>query len=126
MSGIKVYGDNGVFEYPNAAYYENDKRGVLDVLDSEDRYIATFNTGQWWHVQHMPDDGGSYDSQPRVWEQFADIPEGVVVTDRDGDYWKIENGLRRLSVETPDNWDSGSGHEDTEWLAEYAPFTEVL
>lgn len=59
--------------------------------------------------------------QPRVWDRFRDIPEGVAqVTDKEGDYYTFKD----LSW----TWEgTGEPVEDLAyWTRQYGPFTEVM
>lgn len=64
-------------------------------------------------------------NRPRIWNFPSDIPNGVVATDKDGDFWEgLESGYRFRSKREGGSW-SGviSTSED---FGAYAPFTEVL
>lgn len=51
---------------------------------------------------------------PREWQSFLDIPDGVTVTDRDGDFWQEPE--IRWEKDDPNRLPPGR----------YAPYTEVL
>lgn len=59
--------------------------------------------------------------QPRVWDRFRDIPEGVAqVTDKEGDYYTFKDLFW--------TWEgTGEPVEDLAfWSRQYGPFTEVV
>lgn len=68
--------------------------------------------------EHLPEPGccdePEAESVVRQWQSFLDIPDGVIVTDRDGDHW-YESDIR-AEKDDPDRLPPGR----------YAPYTEVL
>ncbi|MBD8056897.1 hypothetical protein ICV35_24940 [Rhodococcus ruber] len=63
------------------------------------------------------------DDEPRQWDRIKDVPDDVVVSDKEGDRWKIEE--RQLVF-------SRRGDDFTRWTESlsdadyYAPFTEIV
>ncbi|SHS99185.1 Uncharacterised protein [Mycobacteroides abscessus subsp. abscessus] len=67
--------------------------------------------------EHLPEPGccgTEGDPVPRQWQSFLDIPEGVKITDRDGDVWH-ESDIR---------WEKSDNNSLDP--TRYAPYTEVL
>ncbi|AGK87528.1 phosphofructokinase [Mycobacterium phage HINdeR] len=70
----------------------------------------------------------------RQWLSLADVPAGVIVTDRASnskDLWRISahSGLLEIKFEDENHWDDDTAHRSgsplTDW-DNFGPFTEVL
>jgi hypothetical protein len=66
--------------------------------------------------------------EPRVWDRIADVPRGVIVQDKDGDFWKRTARGARLGMDhSHDRWQGvtflqqGDNFEDA-----YGPFREQV
>lgn len=64
--------------------------------------------------EHLPEPGCCDEPVPREWQSFLEIPEGVPVTDCDGDYWYASD--IQEEKDDPNRLPPGR----------WAPYTEVL
>ncbi len=62
---------------------------------------------------------------PREWWSLHDVPKGVVVSDRDGDQLRWEDGTLQYKARGRGGF-GGDNAKAIEFLDRYAPFTEVL
>lgn len=103
--------------------------GVLYVLGDTGRTNSVFASGSWDYAALVDEEDPPVPPEPRVWENADEIPDGVVVSDNEGIYWKWEDGRRYLGGKGSRTWDKGvplEGNNSNAWLHRYRPFTEVL
>lgn len=117
MSIIVTTANGSRLEYPTGDSYENDDdTGVLDVIDGEGFYLATFNKNVWERIEFI-DDEPTKAAAPRRWDSLGNVPIDVSVVDQDDDVWAFDqHGGWRFN-----------GVKARFPLSEYdGPFTEVL
>lgn len=83
------------------------------------------------HVQNAVKWAADYETRyrgnrPRIWKHLADVPSGVEVFDREGDFWKFDQDRTKYIRRSGDLvWEPSEVPNDVD-SEEYYPFTEVL
>lgn len=118
--------DHGTITFLSAKDWETgQEEGDLGNLwvGTGDLGAAEFSRGAWSYVYEVKDPEPA--PEPRQWESLLDVPEGVAVSDRDGDVWKVEGGRRY--IQHGGVWDKGlAGPDWHQFAGHYSPYVEVL
>lgn len=126
-----AFDEDRVFEFPRDSYVDIAGYSALagrladDIEKSHSELPVVYGgVKALWDLPDDPFDLSDWGRVPRVWHSASDVPMGVIVTDRDGDFQRLDlDGPKFLSKYE----DEGEGWEPSVcWVDEFAPFTEVL
>ncbi|CDZ88959.1 hypothetical protein ACQR3W_21670 [Rhodococcus ruber] len=111
--------DNLAYVYCNAAY----EYGYFNGLHEEGQTRVRAGIRAVLDALAEDVDVEIVDDEPRQWDRIKDVPDDVVVSDKEGDRWKIEERQLVFSRRGNDfiRWTESLSDADN-----YAPFTEIV
>ncbi|QGJ89854.1 hypothetical protein SEA_SNAZZY_53 [Mycobacterium phage Snazzy] len=127
MAVVVLTKDHGEILHKEAVSASRSGDGFLEIETYSGDSIAVYAAGTWVSAVKVELTEEVGKAKPRVWYCWTSVPEGVVVTDKDGDtYRRGQGGSWEFFLPNydPSEWEESSVPVGDRNL--YAPFTEVI